>query len=129
MSVDASIDIQLHHNNDRTITVGQIVTALVDYGWRVEREGGICYSILDAAHDYHAFCEPLTLKILAEKLETLRDSCRLLSVEITWQNTEIGGPLRFYGNSSTTTCNLGLQSDRQRLPADNWYGMTNFQWY
>lgn len=128
MSVHASIDICLRQKDNSTIPIGEIVTALVDYGWAVERECGICYSILDA-DDVHLNCEPVPINILTEKLEIIRATSELISIELTWQNTEIGGPLHFYGNCSDTTCSLGLEASRQRLPPDNWYGMTDFQWY
>ena len=128
MSVSASIDIRLIQKY-HAIEMKHIIKTLVDYGWNIFRDGEICYSTLDIEDNFNSWLKPINLDALSNILEQKKLISNVISVQMTWENTEVGGELTFYPKIPNISCSFNPDATRKRMPPEDPYGMTDFQWY
>lgn len=127
MSVNASIQINLNKLKCKSFI--EILQILTKFGWNFIHNGHLTYSFLNKQGDLDFQAETLTLEQFAEMVQLKSPLYVLISVEMTWQDTEIGGPLMFSPTDGIHQLTLCLESKRQKQNLVDTYETTDFQWY
>jgi hypothetical protein len=127
MSVNASIKINLNKLNCNSII--DVIKTLINAGWTIIHNGKITYSLLDKQGDVDFRADRLTLEELAEIIEKKSSSCDLITIELTWKDSYIGGPLAFSPSEGFQKITLCLEAARQQQKLTPEFEITDFQWY
>ena len=136
MSVSASIKLRIVDIKTRSLTPPlKIIEKLLNNGWRIEREGGICYLPLgdNDEFDWSDYTNGTTA--LMDILQEKERRNELIGLVLDWEGTSIGGDLLLWtkeeidGKRIHTSMSFCLGGDRKLLIDDDQFKITDVNWY
>jgi hypothetical protein len=129
MSVDAGIHVKLVNVASDYHAIIDIVKVLSATGWNIFNSGRISYMIVDQYDNYDWLSDYLTLVEFDSILKDKAQKSSSISIEATWDETGIGGPLVFRSQDGYKNISLLLESKRRTIDLHHNYSITDFQWY
>ena len=136
MSVSASIDLRVVNRYSRTLVSPiKIIEILLSHGWRVDRNGEICYLPLGDKDSFAWSSYTMGIKPLMEILRQKEAQDEIIGLVLNWEGTNIGGDLLLWTKeemdekSVHTSMSLCLDGDRKLLIDDGQLKITDVNWY
>lgn len=136
MSVSASIDLRVvHRYSGVLVSPIKIIEILLKHGWRVERNGYICYLPLGDKDNFAWSTYTMGIESLMKILQQKEAQNEIIGLVLNWQDTDMGGDLLLWTKeemtekSIHTSMSLCLTMNRKLLIDDGQLKITDVNWY
>jgi predicted RNase H-like nuclease len=122
MSISATLYINLAPRANQNISSVQVIKLLIDSGWRMNNEGGICYLPLGDKDAFDWKADLLSENDFFDLVLKKEDANEVVGVDLFWADTEVGVILLMHGNNKFS---FGADIYRKTLAGN----ITDVNWY
>lgn len=126
VSISSSIDIKLVDKYNSDNFCWTIIHTLKNNGWKLFNDRKVLYLPLGDNDEYDWRREELTVDELKAIIEEKEKSNEVVGIELTWENTKIGGDLLIF---DTNGFSFNITVNKKFINDDNLTKIIDISWY